>query len=160
MRVRGVLVLTGIVSAILGALVVYLMLSVPNDLRADGLLKEAKQNIADGQDEKARASLLKIVQQYPRTDAAAAATAALVSLGQKDRDDLTRAVTMVRTQNEQQSKLIADLQKSVTDLRNAPPKVVTVQAPPPKPKPVIRKSTPKSTPKKKPTAKKPTRRRR
>ena len=35
MRVRGVLILTGIVSSILGALVVYLVLSVPNDLRAD-----------------------------------------------------------------------------------------------------------------------------
>jgi hypothetical protein len=151
MKVRGFLALTGIVSALLGALVVYLMLSVPNDLRADGLLKEARQNIADGENEKARASLLKIVQQYPRTDAAAAATAALVTLAQRDRDDLARAIALVRTQNAQQTKLIADLQKSVTDLRNAPPKVVTVQAPPPKP--AAKKVTPKrkTTPKKKTT---------
>ncbi len=151
MRVRGFLALTGIVSALLGALVVYLMLSVPNDLRADGLLKEARQNITDGQNEKARASLLKIVQQYPRTDAAAAATAALVSLGQKERDDLARAVALVRTQNAQQSKLIADLQQSVTDLKKAPPNVVTVQAP--APKPVAKKVTPKrkTAPKKKTT---------
>jgi hypothetical protein len=151
MKVRGFLALTGIVSALLGALVVYLMLSVPNDLRADGLLKEARQNITDGQNEKARASLLKIVQQYPRTDAAAAATAALVTLAQKDRDDLARAVALVRTQNAQQTKLIADLQKSVTDLKNAPPKVVTVQAP--APKPAAKKVTPKrkTAPKKKTT---------
>ncbi len=151
MKVRGFLALTGIVSALLGALVVYLMLSVPNDLRADGLLKEARQNIADGENEKARASLLKIVQQYPRTDAAAAATAALVTLAQRDRDDLARAIALVRTQNAQQTKLIADLQKSVTDLKNAPPKVVTVQAP--APKPAAKKVTPKrkTTPKKKTT---------
>lgn len=155
MKVRGFLALTGIVSAILGALVVYLVLSVPNDLRADGLLKEARQNITDGQNDKARASLLKIVQQYPRTDAAAAATAALVSLGQKDRDDLARAVAQVRTQNAQQAKLIADLQKSVTDLKNAPPKVVTVQAPAPAPKPAVKKP-----PAKKPAPKRTTRRRR
>jgi hypothetical protein len=154
MRVRGFFALTGIVSAILGALVVYLMLSVPNDLRADGLLKEARQNITNGQNDKARASLLKIVQQYPRTDAAAAATAALVSLGQKERDDLARAVAVVRTQNEQQAKLIADLQKSVIDLKNAPPKVVTVQAPAPKP------AVKKAPPKKKPAPKRTTRRRR
>jgi len=154
MRVRGFLVLTGIVSAILGALVVYLILSVPNDLRADGLLKDARQNITDGQNEKARASLLKIVQQYPRTDAAAAATVALVTLAQKDRDDLARAVTHVRTQNEQQSKVIAALQKSVTELKTAPPKVVTVQAP--APKPVVKKAPPK----KKPAPKRTTRRRR
>ena len=155
MRVRGFLVLTGIVSAILGALVVYLILSVPNDLRADGLLKEARQSITDGQNEKARASLLKIVQQYPRTDAAAAATVALVTLAQKDRDDLARAVTHVRTQNEQQSKVIAELQKSVTELKTAPPKVVTVQAPAP-PKPAVKKAPPK----KKPAPKRTTRRRR
>lgn len=151
MRVRGFLGLTGIVSAILGALVVYLILSVPNDLRADGLLKEARKNIADGKNETARASLLKIVQQYPRTDAAAAATVALVTLAQKDRDDLARAVTHVRTQNEQHSKLIAELQKTVTELKTAPPKVVTAQAPAPKP------AVKKAPPKKKPA---PTRRRR
>lgn len=144
MRVRGFLVLTGIVSALLGALVVYLILSVPNDLRADGLLKEARQNIADGKNETARASLLKIVQQYPRTDAAAAATVALVTLAQKDRDDLARAVTHVRTQNEQQSKLIAELQKNITELKTAPPKVVTVQAP--APKPAAKKAPPKKKP--------------
>ena len=155
MRVRAFFALTGIVSAILGALVVYLMLSVPNDLRADGLLKEARQNITDGQNAKARASLLKIVQQYPRTDAAAAATAALVSLGQKERDDLARAIAQVRTQNVQQAKLIADLQKSVTDLTKAPPQVTAVQAPPAA-KPAVKKAAPK----KKTTPKRKTRRRR
>jgi hypothetical protein len=156
MRVRGFLVLTGIVSAILGALVVYLMLSVPNDLRADGLLKGARQDIANGQAEKARASLLKIVQQYPRTDAAAAATAALVSLGQKDRDDLARAIGVVRTQNSQQLKMITELQASVAALKTAPPKVATVEAPAPAPKPAATKVTPQ----KKPTPKKKTTRRR
>ena len=154
MRVRGFMVLTGIVSAILGALVVYLMLSVPNDLRADALLKGARQDIADGRSEKARASLLKIVQQYPRTDAAAAATAALVSLGQKDRDDLARAIGVVRTQNSQQLKMITELQASVAGLKTAPPKVVTVEAPAPvpAPKPAVKKAAPKkATPKKKTT---------
>lgn len=156
MRVRAALVLTGIVSAILGALVVYLMLSIPNDLRADGLLKEAHQDITNGQSEKARTALLKIVQQYPRTDAAAAATAALVSLGQKDRDDLARAIGIVRTQNTQQLKMITDLQAAVDAMKNAPPKVVTVQAPAPAPAPVVKKTPPK----KKTAPKKPARRKR
>ena len=90
MRVRPLLILTGIVSSILGALVVYLMLSVPNDLRADSLLKDARKQITEGDNTRARESLSKIIQQYPRTDAAAAATVALVSLAQKDRDDLAR----------------------------------------------------------------------
>ena len=154
MRVRPLLILTGIVSSILGALVVYLMLSVPNDLRADSLLKDARKQITEGDNTKARESLSKIVQQYPRTDAAAAATVALVSLAQKDRDDLARGLAQVRKQNEQQAQLITELQQRVTTIQNAPPKVVTVQAPAPKP------AAKKVTPKKKPTPKKKTTKRR
>src|SRR5688500_14680715 len=154
MRIKPLLILTGIVSSILGALVVYLMLSVPNDLRADSLLKDARKQMTEGDNSKARESLSKIVQQYPRTDAAAAATVALVSLGQRDRDDLSRAIAQVRKQNEQQAQLIAQLQQRVTAIQNAPPKVVTVQAPTPKP------SAKKVTPKKKSTPKKKTTKRR
>lgn len=150
-KVRWLLVLTSIVSSILGALVVYLMLSVPNDLRADALLKDARKNITDGQNDKAHQSLLQIVQQYPRTDAAAAATAALMTLAQKERDDLARAVGVVRNQNEQQTKLINELRTNLDTLKNAPPKVVTIQAPPP-PKPPAKKVAPKkkTAPKKQP----------
>ncbi len=133
MKFRPLLYLTAFVSAALGATVVYLFLSVPNDLRADSLLKTARQDITDGKNEKARESLKKIVQQYPRTDAAAAATVALVSLAEKERQDLVRAIGALRKQNEDQNKLLTNLQKSVTEIRNAPPKVVTVAAPAPKP---------------------------
>ena len=155
MRIRGVLILTGIVSSILGALVVYLVLSVPNDLRADALLKQARQDITDKDTDKARQTLLKIVQQYPRTDAAAAATAAVLALDKKERDDLARAMTSVTAQNTQQTKLIGELQRSVEELKKPPPPAsVVVQAPAPKPAPA------KVTPKKKAPAKKPVRRRR
>ena len=71
MKVRPLLYLTSVVSAILGATVVYLVLSVPNDLRADALMKTAREEITNGHHDKARESLAKVVQQYPRTDAAA-----------------------------------------------------------------------------------------
>jgi len=153
MKGRPLLVLTAIASALLGATVVYLVLSVPNDLRADAILQEARKNITAGENEKARQSLKRIVQQYPRTDAAAAATVALVSLAQKDRDDLARAIALLRTQNEQQSRLISDLQKNVTEIGKRPPQGLTVQAPATKPAP------PKASPKKKTTPKKTNRRR-
>lgn len=151
MKIRSLLVFTGIVSSILGALVVYLILSVPNDLRADGLLKDARKQMTDGKTEEARKSLSTIVQQYPRTDAAAAAMVALVSLAETNRADLERAVAQLRKQNDQQTKLIADLQKSVTAMQTAPPKAPAVQAP--APKPAAKKAAPKkkSTPKKKTT---------
>jgi hypothetical protein len=145
MKARTLLTMTALVSTFLGALIVYLILSVPNDLRADALLKDARKYIEAGQTSEARAALTKVVQHYPRTDAAAAATVALVSLASKDHDDLARAVTALRTQNDQQSKVIADLQKNVAEIKNAPPKVVTVQAPEPKPaakKPAPKKRTP------------------
>lgn len=153
MKVRPLLYLTAFLAAILGATVAYLMLSVPNDLRADALMKTARQEITNGNHDKARESLAKVVQQYPRTDAAAAATVALSSLEKKERDDLARAVAQLRTQNEQQSRLIADLQKNVTTIRNTPPQVVTVQAPAPKPAPAKVTSKKKTTPKKKTTTK-------
>jgi TolA-binding protein len=144
MKVRTVLTLTAIISSILGATVVYLVLSVPNDLRADAVLKQARRQIVAGKEEEARASLSKVVQQYPRTDAAAAATVALVSLGHKDREDLQRAVAALRRQNEQLTQRIDDLQQTVTEVKNAPPKIVTVQAPPPKvaPKPAPKRKMP------------------
>jgi hypothetical protein len=155
MKIRPLLYLTALLSAILGATVVYLVLSVPNDLRADALLKQARQDLTDGKHEQARDSLSKVILQYPRTDAAAAATVALASLSKKERDDMARAIAHLRTQNEQQARVLAGLQKSVTEVKNAPPKIVTVQAP--APKPVVKKVTPR---KKTPPKKKTTRRRR
>jgi TolA-binding protein len=149
-KTRPLLILTAFVSSILGGVVVYLMLSVPNDLRADALLKQARQDMRDGDNEKARQSLSKVVQQYPRTDAAAAATVALVSIGQKERDDLSRAIALLRRQNEQQTQILNTLQQNVTELRNAPPKTITVVQPAPQP------AAPKAAPKKSPAPKKTT----
>jgi hypothetical protein len=154
MKIRFLFYLTAFVSAVLGAVVVYLVLSVPNDLRADAMLKDARKDITDGNNDRARESLSKIVQQYPRTDAAAAATVALVSLVNKERNDLSRSVALLHKQNEQQSKLIRDLQQNVTAIRNAPPKVVTVQAPAPKPAPARVTSKKKTTAKKSTSSKK------
>jgi thioredoxin-like negative regulator of GroEL len=150
MRVRSVLVLTAIVSSILGALTVYLVLSVPNDLRADALLKQARQEVSAGKTAEARQSLAKIVQQYPRTDAAAAATVALMSLADKDREDLARAMATLRRQNDRQSQLIEEVRNGLLEVKNAPPKVVTVQAPPaPKPAPPKKAPPKKKAPTKK-----------
>lgn len=155
MKIRPLLYLTAFVAAILGATASYLALSVPNDLRADALLKQARKELTDGKNEQARESLSKVLLQYPRTDAAAAATVALSSLSKKERDDLARAISLLRSQNEQQAKLLAALQKSVTDVKNAPPQVVTVQAPAPKPAAAKKKVPPKkkTTPKKKTSSK-------
>jgi hypothetical protein len=51
-----------------------------------------------------------VIQQYPRTDAAAAATIALATVGQNERDQIARAIEHLRKQNEEQSQRIAALE--------------------------------------------------
>jgi hypothetical protein len=143
-RVRALLWLTAIVSSFIGGVAVYVALTVPNDLRADALLKQAKREMAAGENVNARNTLAKVVQQYPRTDGAAAATVALVTLGEKERDDLMRAVVQLRRQTNQQTLLLDQLQKAVLDAKNAPPQVVTVTQPAPVPAPApVKKAPPK-----------------
>lgn len=157
MKIRVLLWLTAIVSSILGAVAVYLALSVPNDLQADAMLKTAREHLAAGRNQEARAELTKIVQHYPRTDAAAAATVGLVSIADAERAKLQKSLEAVAFTNRQHATKIAGLEKTVAELKAAPPKVVTVTAPPPKPAPKVTKKAPA---KKKTAPKRPTRRRR
>jgi hypothetical protein len=165
MKIRSVLTLTGIVAAILGALVAYLILSVPNDIRADGLLKEARTQMTEGKNDSARETLVSIVQQYPRTDAAAAATVALMTLNHNERNELASAIALLRKQNEEQTKLISQLQKKVTSIQAAQAEAAKpapqMQGPPKPPEKNVtpaKKATPKKSTKK--TTSRTTRRRR
>jgi len=62
MRIRSLLVVTAIVSSILGAAVVWLVLTVPNDIAAESLLKDARRNVEAHDNDKARTALIKVVQ--------------------------------------------------------------------------------------------------
>jgi phosphate/sulfate permease len=130
MKVRTLLIGTAIVSAVLGAIVAYLVLTVPNDLQADALLKSARKEIAAGQNDRARRALSSIVQQYPRTDAAAAAMVALSSLGDSDRQKLVAGIVALRATTAAQAKQLAALTQRVDEIANRPPPApVIVQAP-------------------------------
>ena len=129
MRVRSLLIVTAIASSVLGAVIVYLVLTVPNDLHADAMLKQARQSIARGDNDKGRDALTKIVQQYPRTDAAAAATVALVKIADEERQKLERDLDKLQQQSTDQKTKVDALSQQVTDIANAPPKQVVVEAP-------------------------------
>ncbi|HKB78911.1 MAG TPA: tetratricopeptide repeat protein [Thermoanaerobaculia bacterium] len=137
MRTRTLLTITSIGSMAVGAVVLYLVLSVPNDLSAGSLMRTARQQIAAGDSVRARETLGRIVQQYPRTDAAAAAMVALASLSQREArrsrseiDDLRRQVTAQRT-------AIENLTKRVDELAN-PPAPQPLAPPPSAPAPKSR----------------------
>jgi phosphate/sulfate permease len=130
MKVRTLLIGTAIVSAVLGAIVAYLVLTVPNDLQAEALLKSARKEIAAGQNDRARRALSSIVQQYPRTDAAAAAMVALSSLGDSDRQKLFADIAALRVTTAAQEKQIAALKQRIDEIASRPPPApVIVQAP-------------------------------
>ncbi|HEY6842651.1 MAG TPA: hypothetical protein VI391_00655 [Thermoanaerobaculia bacterium] len=136
MRVRTLLVATAILSAIIGGIVVYLVLTVPNDVQSAALMKTAKQQIAKGDNDHAREALSKIVQQYPRTDAAAAATVALASLNDNERQKLAADLKTLQASHDAQQKQIADLTQKVDELAARP-----VPQPAPPPQPVLKKTT-------------------
>ncbi|HEU4521038.1 MAG TPA: hypothetical protein VFT12_03485 [Thermoanaerobaculia bacterium] len=160
MKVRRLLILTALVSAMLGALAGYLVLTVPNDLQAGTLLKQARSDIAAGKTSDAHDALTQIIQRYPRTDAAAAATVALVKLEEQQRERMQAEIVKLRESNTEQAKAIGDLQKSVETIRKAPPPQAQPAAvQPPAAKTPAKKVTTKKTPTKKPPAKKTKKRR-
>src|ERR1043165_812628 len=108
MRIRNILILTALMSSLLAAVVVYLVLTVPNDVQASALLRQARKEMSSGNNDQARQSLAKIVQQYPRTDAAAAATVALATLGDQGRQRQQKTIASLRqTVDAQQKQLTA-----------------------------------------------------
>lgn len=143
MRIRTIIFLTAIVSMVIGAVVVYLVLTVPNDVQAAALMRRAKQQIAAGDNDRARESLSRIVQQYPRTDAAAAAMVALASIGDNERHRMQADLASLRASSDGQQKQITALTQKVDELSARP---VPQPAPPPaakKPAAKKKKTTPK-----------------
>ena len=134
MRARGLLIVTAIVSAILGAVVAYLVLTVPNDIQAAALMKRAKEQIAAGKSDQARTSLARIVQQYPRTDAAAAATLALIRLGDDDGAKTQQELAKVRESLSMTVARLAAAENEINVIKSTPPPAPVV-VPAPKPAP-------------------------
>jgi hypothetical protein len=147
MRARTVIIVTALVSSILGAIVAYLVLTVPNDLQAGALMRVARKQIEAGDNEQARQSLSKIVQQYPRTDAAASATVALASLAESERKKLAADLARQRSESAAQQKQIGALQQRIDEIaaRPVPQPVIIHEAAP------VKKAPAKKTTKKKRT---------
>ncbi len=135
MRVRTLLIVTALLSSVLGAVAAYLVLTVPNDVQAAALLKTARKQIAAGDNDRARQSLSRIVQQYPRTDAAAAATVALASIADSELHKLAADLSALRNQSAALQKQLAALGHRVEEIAARPiPQPVIIQAAPKKTK--------------------------
>lgn len=135
MRARALLIGTAIISSILGAIVAYLVLTVPNDLEAGALMKQAKKDIDAHQSDRARETLSRIVQQYPRTDAAAAATVALITLADADRERMAKELAAMKRDMAAQKQALGNVSDKVVAIATAPPPAPVVAKPAPKPAP-------------------------
>jgi len=136
---RFLLIFTAIVSAILGAVVAYLVLTVPNDIEAGALMKRAKEHISAGKTDQARTSLARIIQQYPRTDAAAAATLALIRLDDDESAKTEHELATIRQSLSMTVARLAAAENEINVIKSTPP---PAPAPAPKPEPPPKKRTP------------------
>jgi len=136
---RFLLIFTAIVSAILGAVVAYLVLTVPNDIEAGALMKRAKEQISAGKTDQARTSLARIIQQYPRTDAAAAATLALIRLDDDDAAKTEHELATIRQSLSMTVARLAAAENEINVIKSTPP---PAPAPAPAPAPQPKKRTP------------------
>jgi thioredoxin-like negative regulator of GroEL len=135
---RVLLIVTAIVSAILGAVVAYLVLTVPNDIEAGALMKRAKEQISAGKTDQARTSLARIIQQYPRTDAAAAATLALIRLDDDDSAKTEHELATIRQSLSMTVARLAAAENEINVIKSTPP---PAPAPAPAPAPPPKKKT-------------------
>lgn len=127
---RLLLIVTAIVSSLLGATVAWLVLTVPNDIQAGTLLRAARRDLEAGRNDKARQEYSRVIQQYPRTDAAAAATVALASIADSERHTLADLLDQQKRTQAAQQKTIADLTARLAKLEATPAAPVVVQPPP------------------------------
>jgi len=139
MRGRALLIGTAIVSSILGAVVVWLVLTVPNDLEAGALMRQAKKDIDAHHTDRAKENLSRIVQQYPRTDAAASATVALIKLVDAYRIRLANELAAMKDDVAAQKRDLGMMSQKVGELAKAPPPAPPAAAPAPAPKPAPKK---------------------
>ena len=137
----------------------YFALTVPNDVRAEALMREARTNLKENKRKEAREKLEQIVRDYPRTDAAAAALGATIRLDSEERDELLGKIATLETRQIEQQKRISSLESQIAEVSAAAKKAAEVKPPPPAPKkPTIAKKKP--APKRKTTTRRTTRRRR
>lgn len=141
---RVLLLLLAAILLAIGAASAWFALSIPNDIQAEKLLREARQDLKDGKREAARKSLSTLVQQYPRTNAAAAAHAALFEMIENDRRKMAADLDVVEKRLAADRARINTIEQKLAQPPPAPSPVIVKPSPPPQQ--IIRRSVPKKTP--------------
>ncbi|HEY0593740.1 MAG TPA: hypothetical protein VGF40_18355 [Thermoanaerobaculia bacterium] len=109
---RSLAILIAITALLVGAAGAWVAVSVPRDVRAEALLKDARAKIQKGEREAARNSLQEIAKSYPRTDAAAAASYALFQMAEQDAAELRARLESLDQSRSAQEKRTAAVRKA------------------------------------------------
>lgn len=165
MLARVARVVIAVLLVALGGGVTYLALSIPNDLQAEKVLKQAKADVEAGQRGRARESLQRVVQQYPRTDAAAAALHMLFRMAEQDQAQLEKELIALKRQREGDRKKLDSLQRQLSATADKTSKAIedaeaARKLAAARPTPVQRKAAVKKASSRKTPAKRPARRKR
>lgn len=104
---RAVLLGIILVALAAGAALAWVALSVPRDISAQGVLKEARDALRAGEIDAARARFQQVIKDYPRTDAAAAASYALFRLYDQERAELRARIELLERERSQQGERLA-----------------------------------------------------
>lgn len=146
-RRRALLFTVFILALALGGVATYVALTVPNDVKAEALLREARDHIRRQETTDARSKLQRIVMEYPRTDAAAAASSALFTLEADENSRVSREVKQLIEARKADQARIVTLEQRVEELAKKPPPAppVVKKAPAPKKKAPTRRTTRRTT---------------
>lgn len=109
---RTVAILIAIAALLVGAAGAWFAVSVPRDMRAEALLKDASAKLQKGERAAAQKSLQEIAKTYPRTDAAAAASYALFRMAEQDAAELRARLQTLDESRSAQEKLTAAERKA------------------------------------------------
>lgn len=141
---RLTLLLVALLAAIIGGTVIYFLVSVPRDLKADRLMREAHDAAKQKKDGEARTKLRAVVKTYPRTDAGAAASAALFEIEEQERMKLQREVDALQKENATLTQRLAALEsgsRKEAQVASAPASEPVVKKAPAKRKPAPKRRT-------------------
>jgi hypothetical protein len=114
MAKKTVLALIALLLVAMGGATTYLALSIPNDVRAEAALRQARDELNKGDRDAARQRLRSVVEQHPRTDGAATAINILFTMAEQDRARLMEEIEELRKQRDRDRKIIAELASNVS----------------------------------------------
>lgn len=139
MRLRPVWIFSALLLLLIGSVTTWVALTIPNDVRAEAILKRARTDLRDGKRDDSKEKLRTLIRRYPRTDAAAAAVETLFELTEQDRQRMQKQLADEQRARAQLTLRLAALEQRVSAAVAVKPTTVT----PAKPagKPVVKKPT-------------------